>query len=212
MEFKEMKISEFIEDLSGDKSSPGGGSTAALVSALASSLNDMVYSFTVDKKSFENLTEENKSKMIKLQVETKEFTKNALDFMEKDRADFMAVMDCYKLPNSTEEEKTYRKEKLKCATIKAMNTPLELAEKSLMYYNNIKFAVDFGNKNLKSDGIVAAILLNAAIESAIINVLINYKSLKSYEEFNNIPERCNEISIKSKILKEEICNEFYNEI
>ena len=32
MEFKEMKILEFMEDLSGDKSSPGGGSTAALVS------------------------------------------------------------------------------------------------------------------------------------------------------------------------------------
>ena len=56
MEFKEMTISKFIEDLSGDKSSPGGGSTAALVSALASSLNDMVYSFTVDKKLFQNLT------------------------------------------------------------------------------------------------------------------------------------------------------------
>lgn len=71
MEFKEMKILEFIEDLSGDKSSPGGGSTAALVSALASSLNDMVYSFTVDKKSFENLTEENKAEMLKLQSDTK---------------------------------------------------------------------------------------------------------------------------------------------
>ena len=72
MEFKEMTISKFIEDLSGDKSSPGGGSTAALVSALASSLNDMVYSFTVDKKLFQNLTEENKSKMLKFQAETKE--------------------------------------------------------------------------------------------------------------------------------------------
>ena len=111
MEFKEMKILEFIEDLSGDKSSPGGGSTAALVSALPSSLNDMVYSFTVDKKSFENLTEENKAEMLKLQSDTKEFTKNALAFMEKDRADFMAVMECYKLPNNTEEEKKFRKEK-----------------------------------------------------------------------------------------------------
>ena len=212
MEFKEMKISEFIEDLSGDKSSPGGGSTAALVSALASSLNDMVYSFTVDKKSFENLAEENKSEMLKFQAETKEFTKNALTFMEKDRADFMDVMDCYRLSNDTEEEKNIRKEKLKYATIKAMNTPLELAEKSLVYYDNIKFAITFGNKNLKSDGIVAAILLNGAIESALINVLINYKSLKSYEEFRNIPERCNEISMKSRVLKEEICNGFYNEI
>ena len=106
MEFKKMRILEFIEDLSGDKSSPGGGSTAALVSALASSLNDMVYSFTVDKKSFENLTEENKAEMLKLQRDTKEFTNNALSFMEKDRADFMAVMDCYKLPNNTEEKKS----------------------------------------------------------------------------------------------------------
>lgn len=212
MEFKEMKISEFIADLAGAKSSPGGGSTAALVSALSASLNDMVYSFTVDKKSFENLTEENKLQMLKLQAETKEFTKDALAFMEKDRVDFMAVMDCYKLPSDTEEEKISRKAKLKSATIKAMNTPLELAEKSLAYYENIKFAVAFGNKNLKSDGVVAAILLNSAIESAIINVLINFKSLKSYEEFSNIPERCNEISMRSRALKEEICNGFYNEI
>ena len=32
------------------------------------------------------------------------------------------------------------------------------------------------------------------------------------EEFKNIPERCNEISLQSRTLKEEICNEFYNEI
>ena len=34
----------------------------------------------------------------------------------------------------------------------------------------------------------------------------------TYEEFKNIPERCNEICLQSRILKEEICNEFYNEI
>lgn len=212
MEFKEMKISDFIEDLSGDKSSPGGGSTAALVSALASSLNDMVYSFTVNKKSFENLNDLQKEKMIKLQKETKDFTNASLEFMEQDRKDFMEVMACYKLPNVTEEEKKARKDKLDIATIKAMNTPLALAERSLSYYDNIKFAVEFGNKNLKSDGIVAAILLNSAIESAIINVLINYKSLKGKSEFNNIPDVCREISNKSRMLKEEICNEFYQEI
>lgn len=50
--------------------------------------------------------------MLKLQSDTKEFTKNALVFMEKDRADFMAVMECYKLPNNTEEEKSLGKKNL----------------------------------------------------------------------------------------------------
>lgn len=212
MEFKEMRISEFIKDLSGDKSSPGGGSTAALVSALASSLNDMVYSFTVNKKAFEVLDENNKEKMLKLQSDTKSFTRNALAFMEQDRSDFLDVMNCYKLPNKTDNEKAYRKEQLKITTIKAMDTPLKLAENSLDYYENIEFAVAFGNKNLKSDGIVAAILLNSAIESAIVNVLINYKSLKKYEEFNYVPDKCSKILEKSKAFKDKICNEFYKEI
>ena len=71
MEFKEMTISKFIEDLSGDKSSPGGGSTAALVSALASSLNDMVYSFTVDKNYFKILQKKINQKCLNFKLKQK---------------------------------------------------------------------------------------------------------------------------------------------
>ena len=52
MNFKDYTIDKFLYELKTDLSSPGGGSTAALVSALAGALNNMVYSFTVDKKSF----------------------------------------------------------------------------------------------------------------------------------------------------------------
>ena len=63
MYFKDYSIDKFLYELKTDLPSPGGGSTAALVSALAGALNSMVYSFTVDKKSFENLNHENKEKM-----------------------------------------------------------------------------------------------------------------------------------------------------
>ena len=59
MNFKDYTIDKFLYELKTDLSSPGGGSTAALVSALAGALNNMVYSFTVDKKSFENVNHEN---------------------------------------------------------------------------------------------------------------------------------------------------------
>lgn len=208
MDFKDYKINEFIEDLSRDSSSPGGGSTAALVAALASSLNSMVYSFTVGKKVFDTLSDDVKEKMINLEQASKEFSEMSLEFMEKDRSSFIKLMDCFKLPKNTEEEKKYRSDAIKSNTIEAMEVPLKLAKVSLEFYDNIDFAVKYGNKNLISDGIVAAILLHSVIESAIVNVEINYSSLASDPEFKNIPKECNDILKESLKRKTNICNNF----
>ena len=67
---------------------------------------------------------------------------------------------------------------IKERTIAAMESPLSLAKDSLEFYDNIEFAVEFGNKNLTSDAIVASILLHSAIESAIVNVQRNAKLAK----------------------------------
>ena len=69
MLFKEYKVDDFLIELSSEAPSPGGGSTAALVAALSASLNSMVYSLTVGKKSYENLENEDKKKMLILQKE-----------------------------------------------------------------------------------------------------------------------------------------------
>ena len=78
MYFKDYSIDKFLYELKTDLPSPGGGSTAALVSALAGALNSMVYSFTVDKKSFENLNHENKEKMKSLKVKCEEFISKSI--------------------------------------------------------------------------------------------------------------------------------------
>ena len=121
MEFKEYNIEEFIRELSSNAPCPGGGSTAALVAALASSLNSMVYSLTVNKKSFENLSNEKKQEMLKFEEESSKFTKLAQTFMEKDRKDFTELMESFKLPKDTEEEKVTRNKIIKEKTFKAMN-------------------------------------------------------------------------------------------
>lgn len=209
MKFDEYKIEHFINDLSGDLSSPGGGSVAALVTSLAASLNQMVYSFTIDKKSFEKLTCEEKNQMRQFSEEAKSLTKVALEVMDKDRDAFTDLMDCFKLPKETEEDKSIRSEKIFESTKKSMSVPLELAEKASKFYDNIEFAINKGNKNLLSDAVVAAILLNASIESAVVNVYVNYNSLKVKEEFRNIPEKCKEILKESMHRKNRIVETFY---
>ena len=208
MYFKDYSIDKFLYELKTDLPSPGGGSTAALVSALAGALNSMVYSFTVDKKSFENLNHENKEKMKSLKVKCEEFISKSISYMETDRETFTALMDTFKLPKESDVEKKYRSQMIKEKTIAAMEAPLNLAKDSLKFYDNIDFAIEFGNKNLTSDAIVAAILLHSAIESAVVNVFVNYNSLYNKEGYENIPEECREIIKKSLDKKEIIVKEY----
>lgn len=208
MNFKEYSIDKFLYELKTDLPSPGGGSTAALVSALAGALNSMVYSFTVDKKSFEKLDDNNKEKMINLKEKCEEFISKSIYYMEADRDTFTALMDTFKLPKDTDEEKRYRSQMIKEKTIAAMESPLNLAKDSLEFYDNIDFAIEFGNKNLTSDAIVAAILLHSAIESAIVNALVNFNSLVNKEGYENIPNKCKEIIESSLLRKTEIVKSF----
>lgn len=208
MNFKNYKIDEFICDLASDLSSPGGGSVAALVTALASALDSMVYSFTIDKKTFESLNSEQKEKMIKLSEESKVLIQEALVYMDKDRDAFTSLMDCYKLPKETDDDKKIRGEKILENTIVSMNVPLELAEKAIKFYENIEFAIKYGNKNLASDGVVAAILLHSSIEAAVVNVKVNYFSIKNKESVSFILDRCKELLNESLERKSKIVESF----
>ena len=73
MEFKNYKIEEFIQDLSSDLPAPGGGSVAGLVAALSGSLNSMVYSLTVNKKSFEERDSETKKLVLDFKEASSKF-------------------------------------------------------------------------------------------------------------------------------------------
>lgn len=210
MLFKDYTVDKFILELSSDAPSPGGGSTAALVAALSSSLNSMVYSLTIGKKVFEKLSDNEKNKMVKLQEEAKEFIKKAQNFMEQDRDDFLSLMDSYKLPKNNEEEIIIRKEKIKENTMKAMKTPLLLAEECIKFYDNIEFAIKHGNKNLISDAGVATILLHSAIESSIINVKVNLNFLKEEEFCEEIENKCKSILNISYVKKCNLMNEVEN--
>lgn len=201
---KDLKIEKFIEDLSSDLPAPGGGAVASLVAALAGGLTSMVYSLTKGKKAFENLSEEDKEKMEKCIEDIREFTNNALVYGKRDEEAFNELMACYKLPKNTEEEIKTRKNKISRCTENCMAVPLELAEKSLEIFENIKFATEKGNKNLITDAMIGAILLDSAIEASIINVKINLASIKNEELKLNTESRIREIEKQSKFIKDEI--------
>lgn len=204
MKFCDESIKQFLEELGSDLSAPGGGSVAGLISALSAALNSMVYSLTVGKKTYNELEDNEKGIINKFQKESKEFTVRSLELMEEDRENFLKLMDCYKLPKESEEEKKNRVLAIKENTIKSMEAPLILARESLGFYENLKIMATYGNKMLLSDLAISAVLLNSAIESSIINVKVNLNGLRSEEFFDKINSELNTIMKKSIEEKEDI--------
>lgn len=106
--------------------------------------------------------------------------------MEEDAQSFLKVMDIFKLPKETEEEKLVRSKALQEGYKVALEVPKRLCEETLKIYPILEELANYGNKNAISDVGVAVIMAHASIESALLNVIINLGSIKDGEYVNNI--------------------------
>ncbi|MFA6940926.1 MAG: cyclodeaminase/cyclohydrolase family protein [Clostridiaceae bacterium] len=209
---KNLILEDFIDKLSSKSPAPGGGSAASLSAALASSLTSMVYNLTIGKKSYD-LLEEDVKKSIENGLKTENENKlQFLDYIDKDADAFLSLMSAFHLPKSSEEEIKHRQEKITEKTIAALEVPLNLAEKAFGVYDNVLLASKYGNLNAVSDAGVAALMLQAAIEGAILNVKINLSSIKDDKYKKDIMEKCEFILSEGIKKKEEILKEVNKKI
>lgn len=204
-----LTVKAFAEELASNSPAPGGGSAAALAASLGSSLGSMVFNLTVGKKAYNEYEEETKDSILKALEITNLNQAEFLNLMEKDAEEFIELMAAFKLPKNTEEEKTVRKEKIEEGYIKALQVPLTVAEKSYEIYKYIELAANFGNKNAVSDAGVAALLLQTAIESAVLNVKINLSGISDDTYKAQLQQKCNEL-VKSGLNKKDIIMNIVN--
>jgi len=199
-------VREFISELGSNSPVPGGGSVAALSSSLASALSSMVFNLTVGKKAYNSLSEEEKAQVNSSLEITSNLKDEFLDLMNEDTVAFNSVMEAFKLPKETEEEKAIRSEKIQEGYKVAIAVPLEVAKRTFNLYEHILVAVKYGNKNAISDGGVAALMAQSAIEGAILNVRINLSGLKDEEYKKVIESQINMLSVKGLEKQKEILN------
>lgn len=188
-----LTLKAFMEELASDSPAPGGGSAAALAASLGSALGSMVFNLTVGKKVYNEYEEDTKNVISKALEETNEKKGDFLDLMEKDAEEFLKLMAAFKLPKTTEEEKVERSEKIEEGYISALQVPLSVAEKAYAVYDYIELAASWGNKNAVSDAGVAALLLQTAIESAVLNVKINLSGIKNEVYKAEVQKKCTEL-------------------
>ena len=191
--FKELTINQFMDNLASDSPVPGGGSAAALAGAGAAGLIAMVAALTMGKTGYEEHWDE-MSKVKEEMDKAKDFFLNAMD---EDAGSYAKVMDCFKMPKNTDEEKACRLQAIQDTLYGAAIVPLQIAEKAAELFRFAEIVIDKGNKNAASDGAVAALMACTSVRGALYNVKINASSLKDAESKADLLKKAESLEKRS---------------
>ena len=168
-----MPVTRFVDEVSTESPAPGGGSVAALMGSLAAALATMVANLTVGKKGYEDAWPE-----LATLAEQGQRVKAALArAVDEDTDAFNRVMAAMRLPKDTPEQAAERDRAIEAANTAAAEVPLQTARWCLEAIRLADGAARRGNRNSASDAGVAALAGRAGVEGAVLNVLINLRSI-----------------------------------
>ena len=174
---RNMSINEFAKIVASESPVPGGGSIAALCGALSAALSEMVANLTVGKKKYAECKEE----MTEIINEASLLREKLLNYIEEDSLAYNKVVEAYKLPKESEEEKVFRILKIEEGLKIAASVPLKVAETSFEIFPLVEAVVERGNKSSVTDALVGAMMARTGVLSAVLNIRINLDSIKDDE-------------------------------
>jgi len=162
-----MELKRFLERLSSNTPTPGGGSASALAGALSASLVAMVAGLSSKKgKTKKKGMEEIKKNALSIQ-------KRLFQAINEDSKSFDVVIKAFRLPRKSEDERLHRLRDIQKDYQKATLTPQLVCQQSLQLLEYSKTLILKGNPNAISDAGGAAFLADAALAGGLLNIGIN---------------------------------------
>lgn len=203
MSWADITLREFQDALASSNPTPGGGSAAGVALGQAAALAKMVADLTIGNDKYSDgwaIAESVNTIAIPLLEE-------GLNLAQLDSEAFDAVVAGFKLPKSTDDEKTIRKKEIRNSMLGAAKVPYDTACYALELMKLLPDLATYGNNNAVSDVGVAGLLASTALKGAIFNIEINLNSLpESYgtDMRNHLPTLSNEGKIQSRLCMEAV--------
>lgn len=164
-----MTLEQFHDELASASPAPGGGSAAAMAGALGAALVAMVARLTIGRKNYQEVNAEFENLLPRADALRAEL----LQLMVHDADAYRRVMDAYQLPKDTDAAKTARADAIQSALQHAANVPLRVAQACAEILEMAQRAAARGNKNAASDAGAGALMAEAGLRAALLNVEIN---------------------------------------
>lgn len=163
-------IGDFLHAAAAKQPTPGGGSIAALVGALAASMGEMTLNYSIGKKGLEAFQGELKPAL----AELTRARNLLLQLMVEDQLAYEAISAIRKLPESDPA----RAARFNAALLACIRIPEAMAATSVAILELTDRVANFVNPYLLSDLAVCADLAMATVRCAIYNVRANLPDIK----------------------------------
>ncbi len=164
----------YLDDAASKKPAPGGGSVSACVGALGAALVGMVCNLTRGREKFADVEAE----VSRLVVDSEAARARLEQLLQEDTTAYNGVIAAYKLPKETPGEQAARTAAIQAGLIVAADVPLEICRVAVGVCRLAKIAAGIGNPQAVTDAGIGAILGEAAVVGAALNVKINLGSIK----------------------------------
>jgi formiminotetrahydrofolate cyclodeaminase len=190
----------YLDDAAANKPAPGGGSVSACAGALGAALVSMVCNLTRGREKFAAV----ESEIVAL-VEASEAARGRLEqLLQEDTTAYNGVIVAYKMPKETAEEQAARSQAIQDGLIIAADVPLEICRVAVEVCRLAKVAAGIGNPQAVTDAGIGAILGEAAVVGAALNVRINLGSIKDEAYVAQAAAEIDEVQAEATALRAEV--------
>ena len=190
----------YLDDAAANKPAPGGGSVSACVGALGAALVSMVCNLTVGREKFADVDAE----MTTLVAASEAARVRLEQLLQDDTTAYNGVITAFKMPKDTDAEKAARKAAVQAGLIIAADVPLEICKVAVEVCRLSKTAAELGNPQAVTDAGIGAILGEAAVVGAALNVRINLGSIEDCDYTSAAAAQIDEIQAEAAALRAEV--------
>ena len=198
--FEQLSLSQFLDALASDAPTPGGGTAAAVAGAMGASLAEMVATLTLSKEKYAASHEAVRPIAEAARLARTEFVKLA----REDSEAYDAVVAARRLPKETEEQKSERTHRIALANKHAAEVPMRTAGAAVRLLSALPELAEKGNPNAVSDAGAAALLLDACVEAALLNVGINLSGIDDAGFVAEMQRETADLQVESQRLRSQV--------
>lgn len=171
----DLTIREYLAKTAGENFVPAGGSASALGAALAASLTEKIANVIVFRQEDAEIKSQLRNIAECMNALREEFTQ----CIDRDVDAYNELLEAYKMPEETNEEKMSRDEQVQKSILIAAMVPFDVAEMAMKMMDFISEVAKLADKKMATDVCTAMSFARSAVVSAILIVKENLFPLKS---------------------------------
>jgi len=173
-DFAPLTLNQFLSALASAAPTPGGGTAAAVAGSMGAALAEMVAQLTLSKEKYASSHDAVRPISEAAQLARAEFLRLA----REDSEAYDGVVAARRLPKESDAEKAARQHQIAVANRNAAEVPMRTAQAAVRLLAALPELAEKGNPNAVSDVGAAALLLDACVEGALLNVGINLSGIE----------------------------------